>query len=68
MRASNDGQAPVIGGITSSARSPMLGDAIIGFAQIKWGHHTAGTELFVQVGDACVRATVQAQLAFWSRT
>jgi len=32
-----------IGGITSSTQSPLLGQQSIGFAVMKWGHHTPGT-------------------------
>ncbi len=67
VRASTETDAPVIGGITSSVRSPMLGDSLICFAQVKWKHRDPGTVLFVQSTTGHVRATAQDQLAFWSR-
>jgi folate-binding protein YgfZ len=62
-----DAEGEAIGAITSSTRSPMLGDAIIGFAAVKWGSHEAGTELLVRSDAGAVPAVVQAGLRFWGR-
>lgn len=37
----------IIGAITSSTISPMLGGTAIAFAMIKWGHHTPDTPVLV---------------------
>ena len=41
--------AKVIGGVTSSTASPLLGHAPIGLAVMKWGKHTPGTTANVAV-------------------
>jgi len=46
----------VIGAVTSSTLSPMLGGTAIGFAVMKWGHHTPDTPVFVN----CEGETVEA--------
>lgn len=56
-----------IGGVTSSCRSPMLGDDVLCLAMVKWGHHEAGTKLLVQTLTGWVPGEVQAQLAGWSK-
>ncbi|MFI4853370.1 MAG: YgfZ/GcvT domain-containing protein [Phycisphaerales bacterium JB065] len=56
-----------IGGVTSSCRSPMLGDDVLCLAMIKWGHHEAGTKLLVQTPTGWVQGEVQPQLAAWSK-
>lgn len=68
LRTADDASEPIVGGITSSARSPMLSDAIICFAQVKWGHHEPGSTLYVQTPVGHIRAIAQKQLAFWSRS
>ena len=68
VRAVDDADAPVIGGVTSAVRSPMLSDAVICFAQVKWKHHEPGTTLFVDIWEGRAQAVVQKQLAFWSRS
>ena len=40
-------EATVIGAVTSSTVSPMLGQKAIGFAMIKWGRHRPGTKVKV---------------------
>ena len=50
----------IIGGITSSAVSPLLGQRPIAFAVMKWGHHTAGTQALVPCDQGLAPATVQA--------
>lgn len=52
----------VIGGVTSSTRSPMLGDTIICFAQMKWKHASADTRVRVDPG---VEGMVRDELRFW---
>ena len=68
VAASIDGVTTPIGGITSSTRSPMLGDGIICFAQVRWGHHEPGVSLLVDTDAGLVRATVQPSLTFWARS
>lgn len=49
----------VIGGITSSTRSPLAGQKAIGLATIKWGSHQDGTELqCVTQEGVCLAAVV----------
>jgi folate-binding protein YgfZ len=50
----------VIGGITSSTISPLLGGKAIALATIKWGRHTVGTEVTLPAEGAFVKATVVA--------
>ena len=47
----------VIGGVTSSAFSPLLGHAVV-FAVMKWGKHTPGTEVLVAIEGNLVKAQV----------
>ncbi|MEM9082246.1 MAG: hypothetical protein AAGB34_01535 [Planctomycetota bacterium] len=54
-----------IGAITSSVRSPMLSNAVICFAMVKWGHHEAGTVLETVTAAGHTELTVQEQLTFW---
>ncbi len=56
-----------VGAITSSTRSPMLGDAIICFAQVKWDHTAPGTALLVETDAGPAPATVADSLVFWKR-
>lgn len=51
--------ANVIGDITSSTISPMLGNAAIAFAVMKWGRHRAGEAVGVPAEGGQVPATVQ---------
>ncbi|GAB4111598.1 MAG: aminomethyltransferase family protein [Phycisphaeraceae bacterium] len=48
----------VIGGVTSSAVSPLLGRPVV-FAVMKWGAHTPGTEVVVSTESGLTRAKVQ---------
>ena len=50
----------VIGGVTSSTLSPMLGGVAIAFATVKWGKHLPGTKVLVPAEGSLVPATVQA--------
>lgn len=50
----------VIGGLTSSTISPLLGHVAIGFAVIKWGHHLPGTPVAVPAEGRLVEAETHA--------
>ncbi|MEM8836143.1 MAG: glycine cleavage T C-terminal barrel domain-containing protein [Planctomycetota bacterium] len=67
-KADDAEQAKPIGAITSSTRSPMLGDTSIAFAQVKWGSHEPGTDLIVRTDAGLAVATVQPDLAFIDAT
>ena len=60
------GQVPtqMVGGITSSTLSPLLGHAPIALAVLKWGRHRAGTSLTVPCEGRMLQAVVQERLAF----
>ncbi len=49
----------VIGGVTSSAISPILGHRPVVFAVIKWGKHTPGTAVQVSAEGTFIEAQVQ---------
>lgn len=53
----------VIGAVTSSTCSPLLGQTAIAYAMVRWGRHQPGTEVLVAAGGGQVPATVQG-LAF----
>ncbi len=62
------GAAPrSIGRVTSSTRSPMLGDRPVCFAQVKWESSGDGTAVMVQTDAGPVGATVRESLRFWAR-
>ena len=48
----------VIGGVTSSCVSPMLGGKAVAFAMVKWGMHEPGTPVVVPAEGQLVVATV----------
>lgn len=48
----------VIGGVTSSTLSPMLGNTAIAFAVLKWGRHEVGQTVAVPAEGRLVEATV----------
>ena len=56
----------VVGAVTSSARSPMLGDAIVAFAVVKWGAHEAGSAVRVATAMGDLQMEVAEKLVFWS--
>ncbi|MFM9956965.1 MAG: YgfZ/GcvT domain-containing protein [Phycisphaerales bacterium] len=60
-------EAKPVGAVTSSTRSPMLGDRPICFAPVKWDQSKPGTRLLVATAAGAVGATVQPSLVFWSR-
>ena len=49
----------VIGGISSSTLSPMIGSIAIALASMKWARRTAGTEVLVPAEGGYVKAVVQ---------
>ncbi len=49
----------IVGGITSSTVSPMLGGTAIAFAIVKWGTHTADTHVAVPAEGHRITATIQ---------
>jgi len=59
-----DAATRVVGGITSSTVSPMLGQTAIAFAVVKWGHHRAGSVVKAPIEGELVDATVQPTLNF----
>lgn len=60
--------AKPVGAITSSTRSPMLGDDIICFAQVKWDHTKPGTPLTIHTPAGPAPTAVQDSLTFWRRS
>lgn len=60
--------APPIGAVTSSTRSPMLSDAIICFAQVKWDQAQPKARLGVRTTLGPVPGVVADSLHQWSRS
>ncbi len=56
-----------VGAVTSSVRSPMLGDAIICFAQVRWEASGPGTLLEVETDAGPMRVVTRESLEFWRR-
>lgn len=56
-----------VGAVTSSTRSPMLGDRAVCFAPVKWDHAKPGTRLLVSTAGGPVGAEVRPSLVFWKR-
>lgn len=54
----NADASDVIGGITSSTLSPLLGETPIAFAVVKWGHHESGQTVRVPCQGHMSQATV----------
>ncbi len=52
----DEDEATVIGAVTSSTASPMLGQKAIGFAMVKWGRHRPGTNVKVAAEGQMVEA------------
>ncbi len=59
----HDRPGDVVGAITSSTVSPMLGGTAIAFAMVKWARHTLGTRLLCAAEGSITTATVS-ELAF----
>ncbi len=54
------------GAVTSSTRSPMLGDDIVCFAQIKWAQSQPGTRIGVLTGAGISETEVLDSLCFYA--
>ncbi len=65
--APQGGELKGVGAVTSSTRSPMLGDRLICFAPIKWDHSKPGTRVQVLTHAGPVGAEVTDSLVFWRR-
>jgi len=61
--STDESDPQVVGAITSSTNSPMLGNKAIAFAMIKWGKHQQNHQLAVQTDTRLSPATVHS-LAF----
>ncbi|MEM1424696.1 MAG: hypothetical protein AAGH64_11935 [Planctomycetota bacterium] len=61
-----DSDEKVVGGVTSSTRSPMLGDDVVCFAQIKWKHAEAHNRVRVMTGAGTSETEVLEGLAFYA--
>jgi len=48
----------IIGGVTSSTFSALLGHKAIGFAVVKWGMHEPGTQVRIPAGGSLVPAEI----------
>jgi glycine cleavage system aminomethyltransferase T len=57
----------VVGAVTSSTVSPMLGSAIVCFGMVKAGFVAPGTMVSVEAEGALASGVVQEGLRFWSR-
>jgi len=62
------GEAKPIGAVTSSTRSPMLGDDIICLAQVKWDQSQPGTKLHIHTTRGPLETSVEPTLTFWKRS
>ena len=67
VAVAGDEERVPVGAVTSSTRSPMLGDACIALAQVKWDHTAPGTALMVQTDAGWRGARVGASLRSWAR-
>lgn len=56
-----------VGAVTSSTRSPMLSDAVLCFAQVKWDAAQTNNRLWVQTDAQLAAAVVQESLVFWTK-
>ena len=65
--AADEPGAPVIGAVTSSCCAPMLSQANIAFAMVKWSHAKDATRVWVQLDDHRLAATVHESLRFFAR-
>lgn len=64
---SADDPSTVVGAVTSSTISPMLGGEPICFAMLKWSHAGQGTRVGFRTGQGVLPATVHERLRFWPR-
>lgn len=60
-------ETPAVGAVTSSTRAPMLSDALICFAQVKWDHASPGKRVGVRTALGVAPGEVQESLHFWKR-
>ena len=58
ITAEDSPEAPVVGAVTSSTLSPMLGAVPVGFAMMKWSFHEVGQRLYIPAEGGRVPATV----------
>jgi folate-binding protein YgfZ len=65
--ASEDAAAAEVGAVTSSCASPMLSQAHIAFAMVRWSQAQEGTKIWAQCDDRRIPATVRGSLIFWKR-
>jgi folate-binding protein YgfZ len=65
--AADEPGAPIVGAVTSSCCAPMLSQAHIAFAMVKWSHAQEGTKLWVQLDDRRLAATARESLVFYKR-
>jgi len=54
----------VVGAVSSSTISPMLGGQVICLATVRWDFHEPGTNLIVKTDEGEVAAVIQEELAF----
>lgn len=62
--ASDSDDGAVVGAVTSSCVSPMLGDRPIALAMMKWSHSMLGTKVWLSVAGARIGAAVRENLRF----
>ncbi len=62
------GETKPVGAVTSSTRSPMLGDDIICLAQVKWDQSQPGTKLRIHTTRGELETSVEPTLTFWKRS
>lgn len=67
LLAVDGGEAKPVGAVTSSTRSPMLGDRPVCFAPVKWDQSRAGTRLLVSTHAGAIGAEVMGSLRLWPR-
>ncbi len=67
LPASGGDEGEIIGAVTSSVVSPMLGGVPIAFAQVRSKWAEAGAELRVGAENRRLKAAVQPSLRFWPR-
>lgn len=68
LPASREDEGEIIGAVTSSVVSPMLGGAPIAFAQVRGKWAEAGAELRVGAENRRLKAAVQPSLRFWPKS
>lgn len=54
----------VVGAVTSSTVSPMLGGQVVCLATVRWDFHEPGTNMVVRTDEGEVAAVIQEELAF----